>query len=115
MTFFSRVEAIGEKIKETATELLTKIFGAANVQAFEKQVETIFQQDVIVIFQDAVTAAESLQLGGVAATGAQKRDAAFSQIAKDLETKGLSLGTSVINLGIEMVVNLLQSKAPSAS
>ncbi len=58
------------------------------------------------IFVDAITAAQSLTTG----TGQDKRDAAFAQIDKDLKAKGVGLGTSAINMGIELVVNLLKAK-----
>ena len=116
MSIFNRAEQIAADIKHTATEVLTKIFGADAVAKFESDIEAIFRADVLAIFEDAVTAAESLVIPGAEgapgtpATGEQKRAAAFSQLVKDLESKGVSLGESVINLGIELVVGLLKSK-----
>jgi hypothetical protein len=121
MSFFSRAEQISAEVKESATELLTKIFGADAVSGFETEIETIFRSDVIVLFEDAVTAADSLIIpgtdgeAGTPATGTQKRDAAFAQLAKDLESKGISLGESVVNLGIELVVGLLKAKTPATA
>jgi hypothetical protein len=42
-----------------------------------------------------------------------KRNAAFAQIAKDLEAKGIDLAHNVINLGIELVVGFLKAKTPA--
>lgn len=113
MSIFSKAEQIAKDIKESATEILTKIFGANALAAFESNIETIFRSDVIVIFEDAITAADSLMIEGQPATGAQKRAAAFEQLGKDLASKGIQLAESAINLGIEMVVGLVKAKTPT--
>lgn len=115
MSIFSKAEQVAAGILHSATEFLTKIFGQAALDHFEAEIKTIFEQDTIVIFQDAIAAAESLTVDGQAATGAQKRDSAFAQILKDLEASGKGLGTNAINLGIEMVVGLLKAKTPAAN
>src|SRR5208282_1118975 len=79
MSIFNRAEQIAADIKHTATEVLTKIFGADAVAKFESDIEAIFRADVLAIFEDAVTAAESLVIPGAEgapgtpATGEQKR------------------------------------------
>lgn len=114
MSIFSKVEVVAENVLHSANGILVKIFGQTAMTQFEDSIKVIFQDDVIVIFQDAITAAESLQDAGSPASGALKQSAAFTQIAKDLESKGISLGKNVINLGIELVVGLLRSKTPAA-
>ena len=95
--------------------VLLKVFGQTALDNVDSQIKTIFNDDVRVIFVDAITAAEALQVGGVAASSTEKRAAAFTQIETDLKTKGISLAENVINLGIELVVGLLQSKTPAAT
>jgi hypothetical protein len=114
MSIFSKVEVVAENVLHSANGILVKIFGQTAMTQFEDSIKVIFQDDVIVIFQDAIVAAESLEDGGAPASGALKQSAAFAQIAKDLETKGISLAKNVINLGIEMVVGLLRAKTPAA-
>lgn len=101
-------KTLGEKIHAA----LVTVFGQSALDNVEGQIRTILSDDVRVIFVDAINAAETLQVGGAAASGADKRNAAFTQIETDLTSKGISLGQSAINLGIELVVGLLKSKAP---
>jgi len=93
---------------------LVKIFGQSAIDSVEAEIKTIFTSDVQVIFTDSINAAESLQEGGVPATGAQKQAAAFTQITNDLKSNGISLGQSAVNMGIELCVNLLKAKMPVA-
>jgi hypothetical protein len=111
MSVTSFFKSLGEKIEAA----LVQVFGQPALDSVEAQVKTILSDDVRVIFVDAITAAETLQIGGAAASSTQKRDAAFTQIETDLASKGLSLAESVVNLGIELVVGLLKSKAPVAA
>ena len=113
MGLFSKVEQVAEGIAHSAHGILVKVFGQDALTKFEDDVKVLFQEDVIVIFQDAIVAAESLQDAGSPADGQMKREAAFEQILKDLEAKGISLAHNVINLGIELVVGLLKAKTPS--
>lgn len=103
-------KALGGKVHD----LLVKIFGQPALDNVENQVKQILTQDTLVIFQDAIAAVETLTVGGQPASGDQKRAAAFEKIAADLKAQGKSLGTSVINLGIELVLGLLKAKAPAA-
>ncbi len=93
---------LGQKIHDG----LLAVFGKDALDRVEAQIETILTDDARVIFVDAIQAAQTLSVG----SGADKRNAAFNQITKDLEGKGISLGTSAVNLGIELVVNLLKAK-----
>jgi hypothetical protein len=114
---FSKFAAIAEGIEHSAHGLLVKIFGESALAAVENDLKTIFQEDVLAIFQDAIVAAESLKQpeGGVLATNSEKRSAAFLKIAEDLKTKGISLAEHTINLGIELVVGLVKSKTSATS
>ena len=116
-SIFSKFTAIAEGIEHSAHGLLVKIFGQSALDAVENDLKTIFQEDVLVIFQDAISLAETLKQpeGGVAATSADKRSAAFLQITSDLKTKGISLAEHTINLGIELVVGLVKSKTTASS
>lgn len=116
-SIFSKFTAIAEGIEHSAHGLLVKIFGQSALDAVENDLKTIFQEDVLVIFQDAIVAAESLQQpeGGVAATSTEKRNAAFVKIVEDLKAKGISLAQHTINLGIELVVGLVKSKTAASS
>lgn len=114
MSIFSKIEVVAENVLHSANGILVNIFGQSALTHFEDSIKVIFQEDVIVIFQDAITAAESLQDAGGPASGALKQSAAFAQIVKDLEAKGISLTHNVINLGIELVVGLLRAKTPAA-
>ena len=104
-------KALGSKIHAG----LVSLFGQSAIDAVEAQLKIIFQEDVQAIFLDAIQAAETLSIGGAAATGSQKRDAAFAQIVSDLKTKGISLATSAVNLGIELIVGLLKAKTPTVT
>lgn len=115
MNIFSKAVTYIENVAHSANGLLVKIFGQSAVSAVESDLATIFKEDVITIFSDAITLAESLQVDGQAASGDQKRSAAFSQIVKDLAAKGINLADNVINLGIELVVGLIKSKTPAAA
>lgn len=95
-------KTLGEKIHAG----LVKIFGQSALDSFEAKVKTILSEDMVVIFKDAIVAANSLTVG----TGNDKRAAAFAQIVKDLEGQGKTLATSTINLGIEMVIGLLKAQ-----
>jgi hypothetical protein len=106
-----KIEAGAEKIEHDTESILVKVFGSSAASAFEADLRSIFETDTLAIFTDAIGAVESLTIGDTPATGAQKRDAAFSKIASDLSAAGKSMSTSVINLGIEMVVGLLKSKS----
>jgi hypothetical protein len=86
---------------------LLAVFGQNAMDSVESQIKTILTDDVRVIFVDAITAAQSLN-----ASGDTKRAQAFSQITTDLAAQGKSLQTSVVNLGLELVVNLLKAKTP---
>lgn len=102
---------IGNFFKHLGTEIhdaLVALFGQSALDKEEAVIKTILTEDVRVIFIDAVNAADTLVVG----SGADKRAAAFAQIVKDLEAKGIALGTSAINLGIELVVGLLKAKTP---
>lgn len=101
--------SVGNFFKHLGTSIhdaLVKIFGQNALDNVEAQIKTILTDDVRVIFVDAITAAQSLAVG----SGADKRNAAFNQITNDLQAKGVSLGTAAVNLGIELVVNLLKAK-----
>ena len=100
-----------ESLDEKAQALLVKVFGKTAIDNLETQIKSIFEADVQVIFVDAINAAEALVINGDPASSAAKRAAAFSQIATDLKTKGISLAENVINLGIELVVGLLKAQA----
>jgi sulfur transfer complex TusBCD TusB component (DsrH family) len=117
MSLFSRFEAIAEGVAHSAHGILVKIFGSDAITKFEGEVQTIFQEDVLVIFQDGIALAESLKTpeGGAPATGAEKRSAAFLKISEDLKAKGISLADHVINLGIELVVGFVKAKTPAAA
>jgi hypothetical protein len=117
MSIFSKFEAIAEGIAHSAHGLLVQLFGQPALDAVEADLKTIFSEDVLTIFQDAITAAESLKQpeGGVPASNADKRSAAFLQIAQDLKTKGIALAEHTINLGIELVVGLVKAKTPVAA
>ena len=96
-------KALGTKVHAE----LVAVFGQSAIDAVEAQIKTILTGDMQVLFTDAVTAASSL----ANATGTQKHDAAFAQISTDLKSQGKTLETSVINMGIELVVNLLKAKS----
>jgi hypothetical protein len=100
-------EALGAK----AYTDLCSIFGKTAIDAVDAEIKTILQADVRVIFQDAITAAESLQIDGTAASGAQKQSAAFAQITTDLKTQGKSFTSSMVNFGIELVLGLIRGQA----
>ena len=104
-----------EGVAHSAHNILCKIFGTEAVTSMESQLATLFREDVLTIFSDAVSAAESLKVDGAAASGDQKRQAAFSQISSDLKTSGVSLANNAINLGIELAVGFLKSKASAVS
>jgi hypothetical protein len=97
-------KSLGDKIHSA----LLSIFGQSALDSVEAQIKTILTDDVRVIFVDAINAAQSLN-----ADGADKRQAAFNQITKDLAGQGKSLQASAINLGIELIVNLLKAKTPA--
>jgi hypothetical protein len=101
-----------KSLDEKIVAALVKVFGQSALSNVESQIKTILSDDVRVIFIDAVQAAETLEVGTGAASGDAKRAAAFAQISGDLKSKGITLGESVINLGIELVVGLLKSKTP---
>jgi len=90
---------------------LVALFGQPALDAVEQKFKIILTDDVRAIFIDAINAADDLTVG----TGADKRAAAFTQIEADLKTKGVALGTSGINLGIELIVGLLKAKTPAAA
>jgi hypothetical protein len=102
MNILSFFKALGEKIHSA----LLAVFGQSALDSVEAQIKVILEDDVRVIFIDAITAAQALTTG----TGQDKRNAAFNQISTDVQAKGISLGTSAINMGIELVVNLLKAK-----
>jgi Bacteriophage holin of superfamily 6 (Holin_LLH) len=110
MTALSDVGQFFKSLGGKVHAALVKIFGQQALDQVESQIKTIFEDDVLAIFTDAIAAAETLQVGGAAASSADKRAAAFAQIVSDLKSKGISLAESVVNLGIELVVNLLKSK-----
>lgn len=87
---------------------LLKIFGPTAIANVEAQIKLLFEEDMQAVFMAAINAAESLP------AGSDKRAAAFAQIVSVLETKGVALGKSLINLGIELFVNLLHQKTPAA-
>jgi hypothetical protein len=95
-------KSLGDKIHSG----LVKVFGQSALSKVESQLKTILADDVRVIFIDAITAAQTLTSG----TSADKRNAAFNQIVADTKAKGISLGSSVTNLGIELVVGLLKAQ-----
>lgn len=105
MSFFSWLKAEEQRVQS----FLSKVFGSQAVSKFEAQAEAVFQADVLKIFTDAVTAVSGLTISGQPATGAQKRDAAFSAITADLKAIGKTLENNVINFGIEYVVGLMKS------
>ena len=110
---FDKMESKVKSILHGAHDFAVKLFGQPAVDKFDSTLKSLFEADVITIFQDAVTAAESLKIGGAPASGTEKQEAAFNQISSDLEASGKNLGTNAINLGIEMVVNLLHAKTPA--
>lgn len=112
---FSRAVAMIEGVAHSAHNILCKIFGSDAVHSMESQLATIFREDVLTIFADAVDAANSLKVDGAAATGEQKRQAAFDKVASDLKTSGVSLANNAINLGIELAVGFLKSKASAVA
>lgn len=114
-SIFSKAIAMVEGVAHSAHNLLVRIFGGDAVANVEHTLASILKDDVLKIFSDAITAAETLKVEGAPATGDQKRQAAFSTIATDLKASGQSLGTSAINLGIELVVGLIKSKAAGIS
>jgi hypothetical protein len=113
-SFFSRTIEVIEGTGHSAHTFLVKVFGADAVQAAENDISALMHEDVLKIFQDAITAAETLQVDGTAAAGDQKRSAAFDQIVKDLAADGKQFATHTINLGIELVVGLLRAKQSTA-
>lgn len=103
--------SVGNFFKHLGTEIhdaLVSLFGQTALDKVEAEIKTILTDDVRAIFVDAINAANTLTTG----TGADKRNAAFAQIETDLKGKGIALGTSTINLGIELVVGLLKAKTP---
>lgn len=109
-TIFSKAVAMVENVAHSAHNILVKVFGADAVSAVESDLSVIFREDVLTIFSDAISAAESLQVDGQPASGDQRRTAAFGKIAEDLKTAGVSLADHTINLGIELVVGFLKNK-----
>ena len=100
------LEGFFKHLSTDAQNFLTKVFGASAISAVEAELKTILEGDAKTIFADGVQFAETVT-GGSAA----KQSAAFSKITADLKTAGISLGTSAVNLGIELFVGLLQGKA----
>jgi hypothetical protein len=86
---------------------LAKVFGQPALDTFTATIKAILTDDTRVIFEDAINAAEAV--GG---SGPSKRAAAFAKIETDLVAQGIALSHAAINLGIEMVVNLLKAKEP---
>ena len=86
---------------------LAKVFGQPALDTVTSTLKTLLSDDVRVIFEDAINAAEAV--GG---SGPSKRDAAFAKIETDLLAQGITLTHTAINLGIELVVNLLKAKEP---
>lgn len=105
------LESVGSFFKHLGAKIhdgLVKLFGQSALDNVEAQIKTILTDDVQVIFVDAINAAQSLNV-----SGADKRTAAFNQITTDLKGQGVSLESSAINLGIELIVGLLKSKTPA--
>jgi len=109
MSFTSFFKAVSTDVHN----FLVKVFGQDAISKFESDLKSLLQEDIFVVFTDAVQAAQTLTLGGSAADGASKRAAAFTQVVTDLKSKGITLGESVVNMGIELAVNLLKSKTPA--
>ena len=84
---------------------LVAIFGQNALDKVEADIKKVLSDDIRPIFIDAITLVSSLQIPGV-----DKRKQAFATIVADLAKAGKSLETSVINLGIELVVGLLKAK-----
>lgn len=105
---FSNIGSFFKHFGSAIHSALVKVFGQPAMDAVEQTLKTILADDVRVIFEDAINAADTLTVG----TGADKRAAAFAQISKDLAAKGIALGTSAINLGIELIVGLVKAKTP---
>jgi hypothetical protein len=86
-------------------EFALKILGMA--EAFWAAIEPALKSDVQELLAQimplAVAAVSSLATDS-SKSGAQKRDAAYSQIASAAEAAGISAGASVINTAIELAV-----------
>lgn len=104
---FDKVKTFFEHLGQELHAGLAAVFGQPALDTFTSTIKTILTADVRVIFEDGINAAEAI--GG---SGATKRAAAFAKIETDLLAQGVQLGHSAINLGIEMVVNLLKAKEP---
>jgi hypothetical protein len=102
MSFVSALKSFGQKVHD----FVVKLFGQSAIDNVDAQLKAVLKEDVLVIFKDAVAYAQTLPVGG-----ADKRQAAFNQIVADLKSKGTELGTSTINLGIELVLGLLKGKS----
>lgn len=99
--FFQHLEAV-------VYAALVKVFGSDALTAAENDVKTILRADTYQFFVDAVNLAETLP------QGTDKRAAAYAQITADLAKEGIQMEKSLVNLGIELVVDLLKRKTPPA-
>lgn len=104
---------IGSFFKHLGEEIykgLLFIFGQQAVEDVEAKLKSILKGDVLTIFQDGLAFAASLAVSDV-----DKRNAAFAKIKTDLEAAGKGLPDQLINLGIELVLSLVKSKAAVAT
>lgn len=99
------IESIWHAITHGVHEVLVKIFGQAAMDKVDADVKKVLSDGIRPIFIDAIEAVSSLS-----APGTEKRVKAFEKITTDLVAAGHNLETSVINMGIELVVNLLKAK-----
>lgn len=84
---------------------IVSIFTQPAIQKVEADIEKLLGDELRPVFVDAINWA-----GTLTGTGSEKRAEAFGKIVSDLAAAGKTLPTAVINLGIELVVNLLKAK-----
>lgn len=86
-------------------EFLVRIFGQPALDKVDADVKQVLSDDFLPIFKEAIEEAQKLP-----GEGADKRAAAFSKIVAELTAAGKSLPAQVINLGIELVLGLVNAK-----
>lgn len=99
------VKGFFQSIGHAIHAALVAIFGQPAIDKVEADIQKLLGDDFRPIFIDAINWASTLT-----GTGTEKRAQAFDKIVADLKAVGKTLPTAVINLGIELVVNLLKAK-----
>lgn len=103
MSLWSKISGFVHGAAVKVDAVFVKIFGQQAAEQFASGALALLKTAEGKIVLDAVEAVQTLSTDG-----AGKREAAFTKIASDFKTQGISVGDSVINMLVELSVQHLR-------